>query len=162
MQVELVDLDGSSYINFPGVNAGNYFVVIKHRNHIPIMTADKINLSLSPTIYDISQDINKAYGTNALKDMGSGYYAMYTGDANGNGQVQNNDSEEYWSIQNGQSGYKSGDFNLNGQVQNNDRETFWVPNNGIGSQVPTAAGKTLMGKPVKEEQHKKTNKEKTK
>jgi len=50
--------------------------------------------------------------------------------------VQNNDSEEYWKLQNGLSGYKEADFNLNGQVQNNDNETFWVPNNGKGTQVP--------------------------
>ena len=71
-----------------------------------------------------------------MKDLGGGYYGLYAGDANGNGQIQNNDSETYWAVQNGQSGYKEGDYNLNAQVQNNDRETYWAPNNGIGTQVP--------------------------
>jgi len=69
-------------------------------------------------------------------DLGGGVFGMIAADANGNGQVQNNDSEEYWKLQNGLSGYKEADFNLNGQVQNNDNESFWVPNNGKGTQVP--------------------------
>jgi hypothetical protein len=74
-----------------------------------------------------------------LKELGGGYYGMYAGDANGNGQVQNNDNLDYWRMQNGQSGYKSGDFNLNGQVQNNDYQDYFEPNNGTGSQVPASS-----------------------
>lgn len=132
----LVDLDGVSYINFPDTPEGEYFVVIIHRNHLPVMTADKIPLSNSPPLYDIRTDPSNAYGTGSLKDLGGGYYGIYSGDANGNGQVQNNDREDIWNPQNGQSGYKEGDFNLNGQVQNNDSEDYFKPNNGRGTQVP--------------------------
>ncbi len=137
----LVDLDGVSNIKFPTATAGDYYVVITHRNHLSVMTANPVTISFSPTLYDMRTDQSKAYGTNAMKDLGGGYYGMISGDANGNGQIQNNDSETYWAVQNGQSGYKEGDYNLNGQVQNNDRETYWVPNNGRGTQVP---GSTLM------------------
>ncbi|NOX19613.1 MAG: hypothetical protein GXO87_15200 [Chlorobi bacterium] len=34
----LVDLDGTSPVDFPNSSAGNYYVVIKHRNHLSVMT----------------------------------------------------------------------------------------------------------------------------
>jgi len=100
------------------------------------MTASAILLSGSSALYDLSTSQSQAYGTNAMIDLGSGIFGLVSGDANGNGQIQNNDNETFWAVQNGQSGYKEGDYNLNGQVQNNDRETYWVPNNGRGTQVP--------------------------
>jgi len=135
----LVDLDGVSNIKFPTAPAGDYYVVIIHRNHLPVMTANKVTISFSPTLYDMRNNVANVYGTNAVKDLGDGNYGMVSGDANGNGQIQNNDSETFWAVQNGQSGYREGDYNLNGQVQNNDRETYWVPNNGRGTQVPAGA-----------------------
>jgi hypothetical protein len=123
----------SFYFNIP---KGNYFIAIYHRNHVPIMTSNPILLDYISLQYDFTSAQSKAYGINAMANLGIGYYGMFAGDANGNGQVQNNDSESFWAPQNGQSGYKQADFNLNGQVQNNDNESYWVPNNGKGSQVP--------------------------
>jgi hypothetical protein len=100
------------------------------------MSSNTVQLSGSTSTYDFSNSQTKAYGTNSMAELGGGVYGMFAADANGNGQVQNNDNEEYWKLQNGLSGYKEGDFNLNGQVQNNDNETYWVPNNGKGTQVP--------------------------
>jgi hypothetical protein len=61
---------------------------------------------------------------------------MYTGDANGNEQVQNDDKNVEWAAQVGAAGYRSADFNLNGQVQNDDKNVFWSANVGAGTQVP--------------------------
>jgi hypothetical protein len=133
---KVVDLNGVGNVDFPGVSPGSYYVVIRHRNHLAVMTANPITLSDSPGVYDFSTAQIQAYGTNAMKDLTGGYFGMYSGDANANGQVQNNDTQNYWMLQNGQSGYKEADFNLNGQVQNNDQENYWVPNNGKGTQVP--------------------------
>jgi hypothetical protein len=99
------------------------------------MTESAILLNSGSAFYDLSTSQSQAYGSNAMKDLGS-VFGLVSGDANGNGQIQNNDSETFWAVQNGQSGYKEGDFNLNGQVQNNDRETYWSSNNGRGTQVP--------------------------
>jgi hypothetical protein len=131
----IVNIDGTSslYFNIP---KGDYYIVIYHRNHVPIMTSNSTSLDYVSVLYDFTSSQSKAYGINAMANLGIGYFGMFAGDANGNGQVQNNDSESFWAPQNGQSGYKQADFNLNGQVQNNDQETFWVPNNGKGSQVP--------------------------
>jgi hypothetical protein len=61
---------------------------------------------------------------------------MYAGDASANGQIQNDDKNNYWKTQAGQAGYKSADFNLNGQVQNDDKNNYWKSNVGKGTQVP--------------------------
>ena len=131
----ILSVDGVSslYFNKP---KGNYYMVIYHRNHISIMSAYLINLDYISSQHDFTSAQSKAFGENAMFNLGAGIFGMYAADANGNGQVQNNDIENYWLPQNGQSGYKQADFNLNGQVQNNDKETYWAPNNGKGTQVP--------------------------
>lgn len=132
----VVDLDGVSPVSFFVNSDTEYYVVIEHRNHLSVMSALPFQINESTPLYNFTNAQNKAYGTNSMILLPDGYYGMIAGDANGNGQVQNNDVESYWKLQNGQSGYREADFNLNGQVQNNDRETFWKVNNGKGSQVP--------------------------
>ncbi|OQY75378.1 MAG: hypothetical protein B6D44_01705 [Ignavibacteriales bacterium UTCHB2] len=133
----IVDLDGVSQVKFKGVVPGNYYIVVRHRNHLPIMSSTPVSLGFTNSaLYDFSTAQTKAFGTEPLVDLGGGFFGMIAGDANVNGQIQNNDIQDYWILQNGQSGYKESDFNLNGQVQNNDQENYWVPNNGKGTQVP--------------------------
>ncbi len=42
---DVVDMDGQSPVKFSGINAGTYHVVVKHRNHLGVMTAMPINLN---------------------------------------------------------------------------------------------------------------------
>ena len=35
----IVDTDGTSPVQFTGLSAGNYYIVIRHRNHLAIMSA---------------------------------------------------------------------------------------------------------------------------
>ena len=98
--------------------------------------ADKVSLP-NNTTYDFTTSSDQFYGGSAgAKDLGSGVWGMIAGDGNGNGQVQNDDSENIWKNDNGTSGYKNSDFNMNGQIQNDDNENYWKPSNGKGSQVP--------------------------
>ena len=41
----VVDLDGTSAVAFPGVAAGNYYIAVKHRNHLGVMTDMPVNLN---------------------------------------------------------------------------------------------------------------------
>ena len=43
----IVDLDGLSQVKFKGIVPGSYYIVIKHRNHLPIMSANPVNLSFT-------------------------------------------------------------------------------------------------------------------
>ena len=131
------DIDGSDHVNFIGLSTGSYYIVVIHRNHLAIMSANAVNLpNNSGSAYDFTTAQTQAYGTNSMKDLGSGVYGMWTGDADGNGQIQNSDKNSYWQVQVGLAGYQSADFDLNGQVQNNDKNSYWSVNVGLGTQVP--------------------------
>ncbi len=55
------------------------------------MTANKITLSNSPALYNMSTDLSKAYGTSAMKDLGGGNYGMYAADGNKDGGIYGED-----------------------------------------------------------------------
>ena len=131
----IVDTDGSSQVEFSGIAPGDYYLVVDHRNHLSVMSANPVTLSTSSTRYDFTTGTSQFYGSQA-KEVATGVYGMYAGDANANGQVQNSDKNDYWKTQVGTAGYKSADFNMNGQVQNSDKNDLWKNNVGLGSQVP--------------------------
>ncbi len=132
----ITDLDGYSPVSFSGIADGSYYVVLRHRNHLALMTANPVSLSAETTLYDFSTAQSQAYGANAQVELTTGVFGMPTGDANANGQVQNDDKNDFWKPQLGTAGYRSADFNLNGQVQNDDKNDFWKGNLGLGTQVP--------------------------
>ena len=131
----IVDLDGISLVKFDGLSPNSYYIVVIHRNHLAVMSHDPVSLPNS-SAYDFTTAQTQANGTNSMKDLGSGVYGMWTGDADGNGQIQNSDKNSYWQVQVGLAGYQSADFDLNGQVQNNDKNSYWSVNVGLGTQVP--------------------------
>jgi len=132
----VVELDGGSQVNFAGIEPGDYYLVIKHRNHLSIMSSSVQSLvSGISGLYDFTTGTDKYFGSDA-KQLEASLWGMYTGDANGNGQVQNDDKNIEWQSEVGLAGYKGSDFNLNGQVQNDDKNIYWNGNVGKGTQVP--------------------------
>ena len=136
----VVDTQGNNSLPFYYTTGKDYYIVILHRNHLDIMSAvthefgdfesesTTINLTTAGSAY-----------LDGFKEVESGVYALYTGDASGNEQVQNSDKNDYWAYQVGQAGYLSADFNLNGEVQNDDKNDYWQYNVGKGSMVPAQA-----------------------
>ena len=88
---KIVDLSGENNITFSNVSDGNYFVVIIQRNHLAVMSANPVTLTNGNISYDFTTDENKAYGTNALVDLGDGVYGMYGGDSDSNGIIDDAD-----------------------------------------------------------------------
>ncbi len=91
----IVDTNGVDQIRFWTVNPGYYYVVIKHRNHLPVMSRDSILLNMSSSAYDFTTGQGKAYGTDTstfrLKPMSvltTGIYGMRAGDAGGSVSYQ--------------------------------------------------------------------------
>lgn len=111
----IVDLDGINPINFPLVPAGEYYIVIRHRNHLSIMSASKVSLSSSYVFYDFTDSLNKAYGNEPMVLLADQKYAMYAGDGDANGAINVID---YGTVGNYlfQTGYFQGDLDLNGIV----------------------------------------------
>ncbi|WP_420572218.1 choice-of-anchor Q domain-containing protein [Kordia sp.] len=87
---DVVGTDGSSPLTFNKLS-GNYHIVVKHRNHLGIMTSNTINLTTINTIVDFTDANNQiTYGTNAQTTFGvpNGTVAMWAGNVNGDTIVQ--------------------------------------------------------------------------
>ena len=134
----MTDDDGTTTELVIPVPEGDYFIVVRHRNHLAVMSAEAQTLnSVSALSYDFTDNSNKYYGgTAAANEMEQNVWGMISGDANGNGEVQADDKENFWRVDVGLSGYRSSDFNLNGEVQADDKENYWRLNVGRGTQVP--------------------------
>jgi hypothetical protein len=124
----IVDVDGSTAdLEIPGMADGSYYVVVRHRNHLSVMSALGISLSASPaSLYDFSTGLGQYYGTdsNRAKQVEPGVYGMYAGDTNATGTVDANDRSAAWNNRN-KTGYENSDCNLSGTVDANDRSTAW-------------------------------------
>ncbi len=113
----------------------SYYVVVKHRNHLELMSSQKINSLNHIIVYDFTSSQASAFGENPLAELGNGYYGMFAGDANGDGIINLSDLAEYWRDQNGWVGYKSADFDLNGGVNISDKNLYWLLNQGKYSGI---------------------------
>lgn len=129
----IVDLDGTSDLIFPRMEDGDYYVVIGHRNHIPIMSAAAIPLFASSLIYDFSTAANKAYGSDQ-KSLGGGVYGLYGGDANKTCVISSADASAITAALT-QNGYLITDTNLSGVVSSPD-VTIATDNNSKATNVP--------------------------
>jgi NADH:ubiquinone oxidoreductase subunit B-like Fe-S oxidoreductase len=86
---DIVDVDGISHITLTGLNAGNYYVSVKHRNHLGVMTANPVYLSSTPNCVDFTSVNTSLFAytgsaSNASPLTGSsrlinGYRALYGG-----------------------------------------------------------------------------------
>jgi hypothetical protein len=134
----LVSAEGDQLFPFIGAGGNSYYLVLRHRNHLDIMTAGSYLLTtdpLDPTVVDLT-DVTNVYGNFAVKELDTGIYGMFSGDADRDGQVASTDLNNYWRPQTGLGGYQSADFNLNGQVQPDDQNNYWRINTGKSSKVP--------------------------
>ena len=155
----VVDTNNTPYVNFSGISAGNYYIVVRHRNHLAIMSHDPVSLpNSSGSVYNFTSAQTQAYGTNAMADLnGDGTkFGLWAGDVNGDGTVKYNLSGNdrvliYAKIGGGDvnatiSGYYNEDVNLDGIVKynlsNNDRALIYGAIGGgdvnatVSTQVP--------------------------
>ncbi|MBS4034507.1 MAG: hypothetical protein KGZ85_08590 [Ignavibacterium sp.] len=142
----IVDLDGSSPVKFTAASTNDYYIVIRHRNHLAIMSANSVSLSSSldgtyltggGSEYDFSSAQSQAYssGSDPMRLI-SGTYVMMSGDSDKNGSILAPDYS-LWFTQNGIGvGYLDEDFDMNGEVLAPDFNLHWIQNNGTQSQVP--------------------------
>ena len=117
----IVDLDGLSQVKFKGIVPGNYYIVIRHRNHLPIMSANTVSLdSTNSLLYDFSDAQTQAYGNEPMVDLGGGVFGMYSGDINISGIITAADKSLVNST-NLSTGYYNADTNLSGIVTAADK-----------------------------------------
>ncbi|HZW39357.1 MAG TPA: cohesin domain-containing protein [Ignavibacteriaceae bacterium] len=134
---EIVDMDGTNPIYFGSVTPENYFLVVKHRNHLAIMTSSAKSFSDLST-YDFTTSQTQAYGNNPMVELGVGIFGMASGDANSDGNITSTDFNIFSpSFNNISSGYLNSDFNLDLNVTSTDFNYF-NPNfiRILSTQVP--------------------------
>lgn len=71
---------GSSVLNFPVV-AGNYFVSVRHRNHLGVRTATSVAFETTPVVIDFSQTTTEVAGLHARLESPS-LALLWAGDIN--------------------------------------------------------------------------------
>jgi hypothetical protein len=138
----IVDLDGIKPVNFYKTDDGSYYIVIRHRNHLAVMSANSLSLtsSLSGSYliggnleYDFSTAQTQVFGTNPMNNLG-GVFGLISGDGNGDGSINATDRSNAWNLRN-VGGYTSNDVDLSGVINAGDRSIIWN-NRNISNQVP--------------------------
>ncbi len=131
------DLDGTLGVPVL-VKPGDYYLIIRHRNHLTVMTKAPITLSLTSALADLTaaqttgctNTLTVASPGDCLKQITPGVFAMYGGDVNQDGQViydpaiPHSDRNEILYVILGGSistvlptTYSPGDLNMNGMVR---------------------------------------------
>ncbi len=134
------DIEGDSLLEFDASSVeNNLFLIVRHRNHIDIMSSSGLTLMDGIYTYDFTDAMSKVYGGSL------GYmqistspprFGMVPGDGNADGTVDINDLYPIWHYDAGKQGYLPPDYNLDNQVDNRDKNDMWLPSLGKSSQVP--------------------------
>ena len=148
----IVDLDGSSPVKLArggGIDSGDYYIAIRHRNHLAVITQDPIR------VYPQSQPVEINFSNpgillgqmNAVKPLdkhldNSLLFGLYAGDVNGDGVINDKDYLGVWDkvydvTDNtaDKDNYTVWDLNLSGVLNTRDWNYTWN-NLGKVSNVP--------------------------
>lgn len=134
----IVSISGDTLVPFSArVPQGNYYIIIRHRNHIAVMTNNPVILTYSSSLYDFTTGTIQYYGNNA-KQLKPNFYGMFCGDADYNGSVTASDFNKYdIDIKNARNGYINTDFNLDSYITGSDFNIFApTKRNGIITNIP--------------------------
>ena len=89
----VLNVDGTSGAKIPGVAKANYYVALNHRNHLSVVSANPVDLTVASPAYDFRTSQAKAWqdgavSTNAaMKEVTTGVFGLWEGDANDNGVI---------------------------------------------------------------------------
>jgi glucose/arabinose dehydrogenase len=137
------------------VGAGNYFVTVRHRNHLGCMTAAAVALTSTTSTVDLTLPGTTTYGTNARKSINA-VSALWAGNVSADGSLKytgsGNDRDPILTAVGGTTpnntvaSYALQDVNLDGTTKYtgsaNDRDPILVnvgsttPNNTLAEQLP--------------------------
>ena len=131
-----INTDGTIIINtIPVILAGNYFIIIKHRNHIE--TWSQIVSFAAPIItYNFTNSISKAWGDNMIR-IGS-VYCIFAGDVTNDQYVDGFDIAKVFNLsKQGSFGYQVSDINGDGFIDGFDIvKVFNNIKKGVGMNTP--------------------------
>jgi hypothetical protein len=134
----LLSLTGDTLVPLDArVTQSFYYVIIRHRNHVAVMTKSSISLTYASTLYDFTTGTGQYYG-NTAELLKTNFYGMFCGDANYDGAVTIADFAYYDNdTKIARNGYITTDFNLDGYITGTDYNLF-APNkrNNVITKIP--------------------------
>ncbi len=114
------------------------YVMMEHRNHLPVITAQPVNINNGTLTVDFTQMEGYTGAGTGQKLLGT-KWALYAGNGNQDeavGYDLNAVDITYWSPINGSFNiYHPADYNMDNDVSANDR-LLWSLNNGVFSGIP--------------------------
>jgi hypothetical protein len=124
-----------SYVEFDEP-AGSFYLVVRHRNHLGIMTAaaQSLTAAIPSSPYDFTTGASQAFGANPMKALSDGRFALIAGDANQSNIVTAADANLIIGQLN-TTGYNIRDANLSGIVTAADANMA-IGNINRTSQIP--------------------------
>ncbi|MCB2221754.1 MAG: hypothetical protein KQI35_15270 [Bacteroidetes bacterium] len=134
----IVETDGQSIPLFIHDFSDSLFMVVRHRNHLDIKSAQPIIEAAGTFHYDFRTDASKAYGEDlAMKELSPGQWGMVAGDINLNDSITSSD-QDAWKTLAGKTLYHPADLNFDGQIDNRDKNPLLLNNLGKVSFVPAS------------------------
>ena len=132
---KIIGRDGSYPLNLysEGIDSGEYFLAVRHRNHLSVVTENSINLypEKSPKdTLDFSKPENLLGRENSLrilgfKSDGSLLFGLIAGDINGDGIIDDSDLIGSWEDRDYEDLYKATDINMSGFFNTRDFNFVW-------------------------------------
>lgn len=123
--------DGTEGVVFNSIAPGNYYLVVRHRNHLAVLSNNAVALPNTTTTALDFTNYSNVYGPNQEALMGDGKYAMFAGDFIANGVVNVLDYNLYISqIGAAPNQYLDGDCNLDKNITTSDYNLY-QPNAAI-------------------------------
>lgn len=127
----------NNFLEFETSINDSLFVVVRHRNHLGVLSAYPVDQSGEVYSYDFTTSSDMSFGgTSSCKEVIPGIWGMIGGDGESNGEVDLDDHVQSWMPQSGTKGYLSGDFNMDGQVNNLDKDDIWSVNLNSFELIP--------------------------
>ncbi len=135
---QVLEVDGSLGVTFSNLSAGQgYYVSVKHRNHVGIMSANAVNLPNTSAL-NLTQlaNIAAATGMQPAANLGGGIYGLYAGDLDSDGVISVADFNQFLAETGLINQYTDGDLTFDASVTVMDFNTYFPNASVIGlSQI---------------------------
>ncbi len=96
---QLLSADGNTNILFPSLSTGNYYLAIRHKSHLGVISSVTIPLGpTTPVSYDYTSAVSQALGNEQLDNLpNSNQVGLFAGDFDNNGLINNVDFNQ-WKV----------------------------------------------------------------